>query len=77
MYEISDMSDNISYELANQTNKMEQGISKLGKIRGELIKGEKKIKKIMVRLRRNQLVLYTVILMVVLMAAFLLIKILG
>lgn len=34
------------------------------------MKGEKKIKKIMIRLRRNQLVFYLVILMVVLMAAF-------
>jgi cell division protein FtsL len=54
---------------------MEQGISKMGKIRGELIKGEKKIKKIMVRLRRNQLVFYVVILMVTLMIAFLIVKV--
>lgn len=75
MYEISDMSDNISHELSNQTAVIENSTSKLAKIRGELMKGEKKIKKMMIRLRRNQLVFYMVILMMLLMAAFIITKI--
>ena len=77
MYEIGDMSDNISHELSYQTGKLEQSTSKLGKIRGELMKGEKKIKKMMIRLRKNQLVYYLVILMLVLMGAFIVAKIFG
>lgn len=50
-------------------------MGKLGRIRGELMKGEKKIKKMMVRLRKNQLVFYLIILMMVLMAAFMVSKI--
>ena len=75
MYEISDMSDNISHELSNQTSKIENSTSKLGRIRGELMKGEKKIKKMMIRLRRNQFVFYMIIIMMLLMAAFMISKI--
>jgi hypothetical protein len=75
MYEMEGMSDNISHELSNQTGKLENSTSKLGRIRGELMKGEKKIKKMMIRLRRNQLVFYLIILMIVLMAAFMVSKI--
>lgn len=71
------MSDNISYQLSNQTKQIENNTSKLGMIRGELMKGEKKIKRMMIRLRKNQFIFYMVILMLVLMAAFIVTKVFG
>lgn len=77
MHEISDMSDKISYDLSTQTAQLENSTSKLGRIKVELIKGEKKIKKIMLRIKKNQLVLYLVIMMILLMAVFLIFKLFG
>ncbi len=77
MYEIGDMSDKISHDLSSQTAQLENSSSKLGRIRGELLKGEKKIRKIMLRLKRNQLLLYMVIIMIILMAAFVVAKVFG
>jgi hypothetical protein len=39
MYEMEGMSDNISHELSTHTKKLENSTSKLGIIRGELMKG--------------------------------------
>lgn len=77
MYETMDMSENIQYELEGQSQRMVENKNKLTSVRDELKKGEKVIKKMMLRIRRNKLLLWSIIAFVLLVIVLIIWKIVG
>lgn len=61
MYENLEISENVEEELQKQTGQLLNSKSKVVSIRDDLVRSERKIKSMMMRIRKNKLVVRVVI----------------
>ena len=74
MYENMDISDNVNSELKDQSSRLTDSKEKVVGIRHDLVKGERKIKSMMVRARKNKCIVRGVLAFLFILAAVLIVS---